>query len=179
MENASKALLMAGGILVALMVIGALLLMINQVGNYQRSEDVNKKDKQIAEFNLDFERYADDKGIKGTDIMSLTNKIVDYNNKALKGGVSNSVDYSIKMSITVTGLNSFNFKYANGSSAIFTNDTYTTNELKNKFTSFTNSTSNDELKRQISEFKSSKFEAYRSPEYENGQIKNFYFKFIE
>ena len=31
MENASKALVMAGGILIALLVLGALLLMFNQV----------------------------------------------------------------------------------------------------------------------------------------------------
>ena len=37
MENASKALVMAGGILIALLVIGALLLMFNQVSDYQRS----------------------------------------------------------------------------------------------------------------------------------------------
>ena len=31
MENASKALVMAGGILIALLVVGALMLMVNQV----------------------------------------------------------------------------------------------------------------------------------------------------
>ena len=37
MENASKALLMAGGILIALLVIGSVLLMFNQIGNYRRA----------------------------------------------------------------------------------------------------------------------------------------------
>ena len=37
MENASKALIMAGGILIALLVLGALLLMINNLSDYQKS----------------------------------------------------------------------------------------------------------------------------------------------
>lgn len=121
MENASKALLIAGGILVALLIIGGLLLMFNTIGDYQRSQDTNKKTTQLAEFNLDFERYADDKGIKGADIISLINKIIDYNYKARNGGVTNSVDYSIKMSITVSGLDDFNKKYAyeSGNNALF------------------------------------------------------------
>ena len=36
MENASKALLMAGGMLIALLVIGALLLAFNQIGDYEK-----------------------------------------------------------------------------------------------------------------------------------------------
>lgn len=112
MENASKALLMAGGILIAIIVIGALLLMINQVGNLQNSQDSGKKDSQLVAFNLDFERYTDDKGILGTDVISVINKVLDYNEKVKSGGVNNSVDYGIKMSVHVTGFDRFNDKYA-------------------------------------------------------------------
>ena len=51
MENASKALVMAGGILIALLVVGALMLMINQVSYYQKSESTSEKAQQQAEFN--------------------------------------------------------------------------------------------------------------------------------
>lgn len=112
MENASKALLMAGGILIALLIIGALVLMFNQIGDYEKGQQSNEKNSQLAQFNLDFERYMDDKGITGADIISLINKVNDYNNKANNGGVNNSVDYSIKMSITISGLDSFNEQYA-------------------------------------------------------------------
>lgn len=112
MENASKALIMAGGILIAIIVIGALLIMINQVGNFQNTQDSSKKDSQLATFNLDFERYADDKGIYGSDIVSLINKVIDYNAKVRTGGVNNYVDYNIKMSIQITGFDRFNTKYA-------------------------------------------------------------------
>lgn len=40
MENASKFLLMAGGILIALLVISALVLMFNQIGDYEDRKSV-------------------------------------------------------------------------------------------------------------------------------------------
>lgn len=144
MENASKALLMAGGVLIALLVIGALVLMFNQIGSYQQSQDTNKKNSQLAEFNLEFERYLDDKGITGADVISLINKVVDYNNKAKKGGVTDSIDYNIKMSITISNLNQFNIKYAynNDINRIFEINSYTIgdnntqgNNLKNNLDS--------------------------------------------
>lgn len=121
MENASKALIMAGGILIALIIIGLLLVMINQLGGYEKSEDSSTKDSQLAEFNLDFERYTDDKGIKGTDIISLINKVINYNKKANSGGVKNSVNYDIKMSIEITNLDPFKAKYpvADGTTSLF------------------------------------------------------------
>ena len=97
MENASKALVMAGGILIAILVVGALLLMVNQIGSYEKAQTTNVKDSQLAQFNYDFERYTDDE-ITGADIISIINKVADFNNKE---GVSNSVNYDIKMSVTV------------------------------------------------------------------------------
>ena len=127
MENASIALIIAGSILIGLLVIGALILMYDQIGDYEKAQSNNDKNSQLAEFNNDFERYLDDKGINGTDVLSLINKVANYNNKAKNGGVANSVNYDIKMSITVSGLTEFNKKYAyDGSNeGIFVNDSYT------------------------------------------------------
>lgn len=141
MENASKALLMAGGILIALLVIGALVLMLNQIGDYNRSQDVNKKNSQLAEFNLDFERYLDDKGITGADVISLFNKVNDYNQKTVNVSegeeAEKTVDYTIKIKLTVYNLDKFNEIYASNlfskSSYTITNSetSYKNNELKN------------------------------------------------
>lgn len=98
MENASKALLMAGGILIALLVIGSVLLMFNQIGNYRRANTDSEKSSQIADFNKDFVRYADGEEIKGVDIISLANKVVDYNQKK---GTANSVDYNKKITLKI------------------------------------------------------------------------------
>ena len=48
MENASKALLMAAGVLIALIIIGALLLMFNNLSNYQETNTQNTRESQIA-----------------------------------------------------------------------------------------------------------------------------------
>lgn len=139
MENASKALIIAGGILIAMIIIGLLLVMINQVGSYQSSDDKNKKNSQVAKFNLDFERYTDNKGITGADIISLINKINDYNKKSndrdvSDSGLTNYVNYNIKMEITVKGFDKFNEKYAYndyGRNTLFQSDYILVSETNN------------------------------------------------
>lgn len=107
MENASKALLMAGGILTALLVIGALILMFNQLGSYQKGNSDAEKNSQIAEFNKKFEKYAEGE-INGTDIISLVNQVIDYNKGDAK---TNSINYDKKITVTVTLGEDFANKY--------------------------------------------------------------------
>lgn len=97
MENASKALLMAGGMLIALLVIGALVLMFNQIGDYEKGNQGVKKTSEIAEFNIDFIRYTEG-NIKGVDIISLANKVINFNSK---NGILNSIDYSKKITLNI------------------------------------------------------------------------------
>lgn len=142
MENASKALIMAGGILIAILVIGALMLMFNQIGNYEKAQTSNVKNSQLAQFNMDFERYTDDNGITGADIISIINKVTDYNRK---DGITNSVNYDIKMSVTVSGLDQFKYKYGVANSdSLFRNSTLTINKNENKFVDIINAYSNYE-----------------------------------
>ena len=116
MENASKALVMAGGILIALLVIGALLLMFNQVSDYQRSGTDLEKDQQLTDFNKEFTQftYGD---IKGYELISLVNKVIDYNGKS---GTANYVDYSLKITVKIENLQGFASKYGTqGKSKLF------------------------------------------------------------
>lgn len=116
MENASKALLMAGGILISLIIIGVLLLMFNQLGAFQKAQSSSEKDAQLAIFNQEFAKYADETSLKGVDIISLANKVVDFNKKS---GITNSVDYDQKITLNIN-LNGFAEKYGvNGSSKLF------------------------------------------------------------
>ena len=80
MENASKALVMAGGILIALLIIGALLLMFNNLSSYQNSNQQNIKDEQIVEFNNKFTTYIRD-DVRGNELYSLLNSVIDYNRR--------------------------------------------------------------------------------------------------
>ena len=79
MENASKALMFAGTILITLMVISAVVFMYRDLTSVKRQESENQKVEEIAEFNKSFESY--EKNLKGAQIFSLANKITDYNNK--------------------------------------------------------------------------------------------------
>lgn len=153
MENASKALVMAGGMLIALLVIGALVLMFNQIGDYEKGQHGIKKTTYIVEFNRDFERYLDDNEIIGADVISLINKVIDYNNKAKNGAVNNSIDSNIRMSITISD-NMGRVKY------VFNEDSVVNlNELI-----------------EDSEFKASIFVLNKETVYEKGQIKDIYLK---
>lgn len=125
MENASKFLLMAGGILIALLVISALVLMFNQIGDYEKGKSNTEKVSQVADFNKEFMVFTYD-NIQGTDIISLANKIVNFNSKS---GMQNSINYDKKIKLILNFGNknksgSFAYKLG-GNPVIFTNDSYT------------------------------------------------------
>jgi len=85
MENASKALIMAGSVLIALMIIGALLLMFNNLSNYQQIGKQEKKEAQIIEFNNQYETYNRN-NVRGSELYSLLNRTADYNRrKSIEG----------------------------------------------------------------------------------------------
>lgn len=125
MENASKFLLMAGGILIALLVISALVLMFNQIGDYEKGKSNTEKVSQVADFNKEFMVFTYD-NIQGTDIISLANKIVNFNSKS---GMQNSINYDKKIKLILNFGNknksgSFAYKLG-GNPVIFTRDSYT------------------------------------------------------
>lgn len=133
MENASKALVMAGGILIALLVVGALMLMINQVSYYQKSESTSEKAQQQAEFNKEYVQftYGD---VKGYELISLVNKVINYNSKE---AVGNSVDYSLKITVNIdmvgtTALFKKKYTISNGNTSFY-DDISKYRELENTY----------------------------------------------
>lgn len=80
MENASKALVMAGGVLIAIMVIATLLYAFNTFSILPESEEQSDAVKQLAEFNQQYESYNRD-ALYGTDLISVLNKAIDNNEK--------------------------------------------------------------------------------------------------
>lgn len=79
MENASKAIIMAGSILIAMIIISLLVLFFTNLRNLQRTETQVDEIEQAAEFNKQYDVYARD--IYGSEIFSLANKVQDYNKK--------------------------------------------------------------------------------------------------
>ena len=78
MENASKALLMAGSIFLSLLVIALLITMYQNLIQVEQVEYQGELTEQIAEYNKQYEVYQRD-NLYGSDILSLANKIMDYN----------------------------------------------------------------------------------------------------
>ena len=114
MENASKALLMAAGVLIALMITGALLLMFNNLSNYQETNTQNTRESQIVEFNKQFETY-DRNNVRGNELISLTNRIIDYNER--KTSDISDEKYE-KMVIEIKGIKPENFLYKQNNSKL-------------------------------------------------------------
>ena len=78
MENASKALLIAAGILIGLILISMVLYGYNQISSYYNAKESNKQIMQMTEFNKQYISYNRD-DVRGSDLLSLINKIVDFN----------------------------------------------------------------------------------------------------
>ena len=78
MENASKALLIAGGILLAVLLIGLLVILWGELGSYRAIEQEKTATEQLTAFNRQYEAYQR-QILRGTDIISIINKVRDNN----------------------------------------------------------------------------------------------------
>lgn len=72
MENASKALLIAGGVLIAILIVSVLVVTLNIVNSNQRTREKALATEQLAELNQKYEAY-NKKALRGTDIITLKN----------------------------------------------------------------------------------------------------------
>lgn len=84
MENASKALIMAGTILISLVIIGALIFMFKGITSYQRTSEKTTEETQIVNFNKEYTSF--EKDLYGSELLSLINKAIDYNNQHSSDG---------------------------------------------------------------------------------------------
>lgn len=140
MENASKALLMVAGLLISILVISLLVFVANQMADYRKSESTLKNVTQLKDFNEQFTQYARD-DLKGVDLISLVNKVVDYNKRS--SGVG-EINYDRKIEISIRNLNGFRNDYgieptpgAGKTSLVFGNtDAYTINATSNESSGF-------------------------------------------
>lgn len=121
MENATKALLIAAGILFGLMIISLSLVMRNNVSNYYENQKNENIRKEIATFNGQYLIYQKD-DLRGNDLLSLINKILDFNkDKAdeepeielsiLIGSTAKAQEFYYKPSEYTTRLIKLNFEY--------------------------------------------------------------------
>ncbi|MCI9063879.1 MAG: hypothetical protein HFJ17_04685 [Clostridia bacterium] len=87
MENASKALLMAGGVFLTLLVVSLLMYAWNMYSDYQNEQDRLQMIEDTAKFNQQFTNYDRD-DVYGYDVLSLVNKAIDYNQRLSEEGAN-------------------------------------------------------------------------------------------
>lgn len=73
MENASKALLMAGGILIAIIILTLLIRTYGNIGAFQKQQLTAEEAKQIEEYNKDYTKY-DGQYVYGTEVITVINR---------------------------------------------------------------------------------------------------------
>ena len=81
MENASKALLMAGGILIAIIIIALLAHTFNNLSIFQKTKLTEEEQEQLIAFNEQYTKYVG-QYVYGTDVLTIMNKSDD--NKLVK-----------------------------------------------------------------------------------------------
>ena len=80
MENASKALLIAGGVLIAILLISLLIYKGTVISEYQDSKKELADIEDTAKFNDQFLQYNRD-DVEGYELLSLIHKVIDYNER--------------------------------------------------------------------------------------------------
>ena len=83
MDNASKALRIAGAVLLGLMVTSLLLFAYNTWTKYQKTNLETIQNQQATKFNATFDVY-NKKALRGSDLVSLGNKL-NSTNRAMAG----------------------------------------------------------------------------------------------
>lgn len=78
MENASKALIIAGSILISILVISLLVVFYNDIKDFMGTEHNIDVEEQASEFNKQYDVYYRD-NLYGSDVLSIANKVNDYN----------------------------------------------------------------------------------------------------
>ena len=78
MENASKALLIAGGILLALLTISLVMIMYNNLQSMQNAQEQKLATEQLLAFNKEYEAYNKSL-LYGTDVITVVNKAINNN----------------------------------------------------------------------------------------------------
>lgn len=97
MENASKALIIAGSVLLAVLIMTALIYTFSQISSLKQVEASSEEEKILAQYNKEIENF-NRAGLYGSEILSLANLIEDYNERQseLKGYGPITLKVSIK-----------------------------------------------------------------------------------
>lgn len=81
MENSSKALLIAGGVLIAVLILSLFVYLYVAMHNFSNEYNSNIDSQKLKAFNSQFEVYNGRTDLTAQDIVTVVNMIEEYNNK--------------------------------------------------------------------------------------------------
>lgn len=96
MENASKALLIAGGILLAMLVTGLLILLSNNMSTIGQAQEDKLAAEQLAAFNQQYAAY-NKKLLYGTEVITVMNKAIQDNKNSNRDITGIFIDVEINV----------------------------------------------------------------------------------
>lgn len=148
MENVTKALLIAAGVLLAIMILSLLVIFGGQLSGYFSSQHETTIIEQDTKFNAQFENY-NGQTIRGNELISIINKVVNYNTTIADmekyDEITMSVDFKGYQNAGNTSTNANNnFKYSSDDESIF-KGIFNGNILTNKIAD--NKTDDEKLKK--------------------------------
>lgn len=89
MENATKALLIAGGVLIAIIIMSVMVITFQKTGNVSKTYDKTIDQEEISKFNENFTRYLD-KELSIQQAITITN-FANSNEVMVSGGITTSI----------------------------------------------------------------------------------------
>ena len=142
MENASKALLMAGGVLLTLLIISLFIFAWGRISEYQNAKDELTNIENTAKFNEQFAQY-DRSDVQGYELLTLIHKVIDYNERRTTDSINNADSYpyiTLEISmLTKSGSDNRTSLTIDDNVRLFTKTVYRQNELSAKNRNDTNS----------------------------------------
>lgn len=93
MESANKALMMAFGMIVAILIIGSISFVFSKLRVMPEEDDLEELIEQSAAFNLEYEVY-DKRIMYGVDVISVLNKAKSNNDKYVQGNFLSGQGYN-------------------------------------------------------------------------------------
>lgn len=116
MENATKALLIAAGVFLAIMLLSLLVVGYNRISNFYSQQSQLRVEEQADKFNKQFQGYNRE-NIRGSELISFMNKVIDYNaSQSYEEGTGYE---RIKVTIEIGGyLSDFSYDSSQGTSII-------------------------------------------------------------
>ena len=106
MENASKALIIAGAILISIMIVSLGVLIFNKMGGSAK-EAANMDEQEIANFNSKITPYVG-KNISGSQVNALIQLVISIDNSAKSSGDTTKA-VSITYPLETGGTNTISF----------------------------------------------------------------------